>query len=172
MFHLTLAYIFMIVIVAASNYLVLFPINDWLTWGAFPYPMSFLITELTNRFFGARTARRVVYVGFVVAAILSFWLSTPKIAAASLSAFLLAQLLDIFVFSHLRKVQWWYAPLVASFMASLCDATIFWTMAFWGEDLPVFTWAVGDTSVKLLMDIVLLMPFRWFLNRAKMPLEK
>ena len=150
----------MTLLVAASNLLVLFPINDWLTWGAFPYPATFLVTELTNRFHGPAQARWVVYVGFALAVVLSVWMATPKIALASGAAFLLAQLLDISVFNRLRQAPWWCAPLFASVLASLFDAAIFWNIAFWGEDVPLLTWAVGDTTVKLLMDVALLTPFR------------
>jgi queuosine precursor transporter len=160
MFSLNGLFLAMTLIVIASNYLVLFPINDWLTWGAFPYPVSFLVTELTNRVYGPEKARKVVYVGFAFAALLSIWLATPKIALASGTAFFTSQLLDIFVFSQLRQATWWYAPLFASLTASLADAAIFWNMAFWGEDVPLLTWAIGDTSVKFLIDVAMLTPFR------------
>lgn len=104
------AYLSMIAIVASCNYLVQFPINDWLTYAAFPYPLSFLVTELTNRLYGSVIARRVVYIGFSLAVLLSFWLATPKIAMASGMAFLISQLLDISVFNSLRQNTWWYAP--------------------------------------------------------------
>ena len=150
----------MILVVAASNFLVLFPINDWLTWGAFPYPISLLITELANRQYGPQQARKIAYVGFAVGVVLSILLATPKIAFASGSAFLCSQLLDISIFNRFRRAAWWCAPIFASFSASLVDASIFWTMAFWGENLPVLTWAIGDTSVKLMLDVALLTPFR------------
>lgn len=161
---LIFAYLAMIAIVSASNYLVLFPINDWLTWGAFPYPVSFLVTELTNRFYGPKIARRVVYVGFIVAAF-SISFSTPKIALASISAFLISQLLDIAVFNKLRRAVWWYAPLFASVSSSLIDACIFWSIAFWGEEVPLLTWALGDTAVKLSIDLLMLTPFRLVIRR-------
>lgn len=150
----------MAAVVAASNFLVMFPINDWLTWGTFTYPISFLITELTNRQWGPQRARKVVYVGFAIGVTLSILFATPKIALASGSAFLCAQLLDISVFNRFRSAAWWCAPFFASFSASLVDASLFWSMAFWGENLPVLTWAIGDTSVKLLIDIAMLTPFR------------
>ncbi len=149
-----------VLIVTLSNYLVQFPINDWLTWGAFSYPISFLVTELTNRFYGPRTARHVVYIGFAVAVGLSVWLSTPKIAFASGAAFLLSQLLDISVFNQLRRGAWWQAPLFASILASLIDTLLFWSLAFWGEDVPLYSWALGDFLVKLAVDLVMLTPFR------------
>lgn len=148
--------------VAASNYLVQFPINSWLTYGALTYPASFLITELTNRSFGPSIARRVVYAGFVVAVVISVVLSTPKIACASGSAFLIAQLLDISVFNRLRQSTWWKAPLIASACASAVDTAIFFSLAFWGEPLPVLTLALGDFGVKLLLDVLMLSPFRFF----------
>ncbi len=147
--------------VAASNYLVQFPINDWLTYGAFTYPVSFFVTELTTRFLGASVARFVVYIGFILGVTLSWILSTPQIAAASGAAFLVAQLLDISIFSRLRKQSWWMAPLFASFGASLVDTALFWTLAFWGTTgLPVLYWACGDFAVKVALDIALLLPFR------------
>lgn len=166
MFKIATAYAAMIFIVVISNYLVQFPINNWLTWGALPYPISFLITELTNRFYGPKKARNVVYVGFSIAVILSIWLSTPKIALASGSAFLCAQLLDVYVFDTLRRKPWWYAPFFASFSASALDAIIFWNIAFYGENLPILTWAIGDTAVKFAIDLGMLYPFRLAIKKV------
>lgn len=164
------AYLAMIAIVALSNYLVMFPLNDWLTYGAFSYPISYLITELTNRRYGAAKARQAVYVGFIVAALLSIWLATPKIAIASALAFLVSQLLDISVFNRLRQsTSWWQAPIFASGSASIIDSAIFFSIAFWGEDLPVLTWALGDTGVKLLVDVAMLTPFRLAIRRMSIP---
>lgn len=154
----------MIAIVAISNYLVQFPLNDWLTLAAFTYPISFLITELTNRLYGPKIARKVVYSGFTIAVILSFYLSTPKIATASGLAFLTSQLLDIAIFNKVRRTAWWYAPLIASFIASTIDSAIFWGVAFYGENLPILTWAIGDTLIKFLIDISMLLPFRLVIN--------
>lgn len=154
----------MIAIVATANYLVQFPINDWLTWGSFTYPLTFLVTELTNRFYGPTRARQVVCAGFALAVVLSIWLATPKIAMASGTAFLVAQLLDISVFNRLRQATWWYAPFFASFTASIVDTTIFWNIAFWKENVPLMTWAIGDFSVKVAIDIFMLMPFRLFIK--------
>jgi queuosine precursor transporter len=159
------AFLAMIAIVALSNYLVQFPINDWLTWGALPYPISFLVTELTNRFYGTKAARQVAYAGFIWGVVLSIWTATPKIAFASGSAFLASQLLDILVFNRLRQGPWWYAPFFASFFASVLDTCIFWNIAFWGEAVPLFTWALGDFLVKLGLDIALLTPFRFLTQR-------
>lgn len=165
--RLRILYIAMIAIVAAANYLVQFPINEWLTWGSLPYPASFLVTELTNRFYGPKVARKVIFIGFVLGVILSIWLATPKIAFASGSAFLVAQLFDISIFNRLRQGSWWIAPFFASFSASLVDASIFWTIAFWGESVPVLTWALGDTSVKLTLDVLMLTPFRLAISQPK-----
>lgn len=160
LYSINLAFFLMVTIIVASNYLVQFPINDWLTWGAFPYPISLLITELTNRLHGPKKARHVAYVGFAIAALMSIWLATPKIAFASSTAFLTSQLLDISTFTRLRQKTWWQAPFVASVLASITDTALFWTLAFWGEEAPVLTWALGDFSVKLLLDLAMLIPFR------------
>lgn len=157
-------FLIMTAIVTLSNILVQFPINSWLTWGAFSYPISFLITELTNRFFGIQTARKVVYTGFIAGALLSISLATPKIACASGIAFLTSQLLDISIFNRLRQKTWWQAPLIASSIASLIDTAIFWTIAFWGEPLPLLTLALGDFSIKLMIDVAMLLPFRLAIN--------
>lgn len=150
----------MILVVAASNYFVQFPINAWLTLGALTYPISFLITEITNQLHGPAKAKKIVYIGFVVAVFLSLWLASPRIAFASGTAFLFSQLLDIFVFNKLRQQTWWYAPFFSSFAASLLDTVIFWTIAFYGEDLPLFTLALGDFGVKVFLDLLMLTPFR------------
>ncbi len=162
-----LPYLLMTLLVCASNILVQYPLNDWLTWGAFPYPITFLVTELTTRSYGPRQARKVVYAGFCCAVLLSFWLATPKIASASCTAFLTAQLLDILLFNRLRSSAWWLGPLCASVCASLLDASIFWPLAFYGEDLPILTWALGDTAAKLAMDFCLLLPFRFAINKVR-----
>lgn len=155
----------MIVVIALSNYLVQFPLNDWLTWGAFSYPLSFLVTELTNRYYGSEKARGVVYVGFMFGVVLSFLLATPRIAIASGTAFLTAQLLDIVLFNRWRTMGWWQAPLFASLAASLVDTFVFWSIAFAGDSLPWFTWSIGDFCVKVVMDVLLLYPFRLVIRR-------
>ena len=170
-FQVQIAFLAMVGIVAASNYLVQFPLNDWLTWGAFVYPFSFLITELTNRIHGPQMARKVVYAGFLVAAILSLLLATPKIAVASLTAFLVSQLLDIFVFNRLRQAAWWRAPFFASFFASLIDTLLFWQLAFWNESVPLLTWMTGDFAVKFLFDVAMLTPFRLAIRRMSTSLN-
>lgn len=150
----------MFVITAASNYLVEFPLNDWLTWGAFSYPLTFLVTEITNRSYGPQVARKVVYIGFFFAVLLAFTCMNPRIALASSLAFLCGQLLDIAIFNRLRQGAWWLAPGVSSVVASFIDTAIFFTIAFIGEPIPWLTLAAGDFGVKLLMDIVMLLPFR------------
>ncbi len=164
---MVLAYLAMMGVVAAANYLVQFPLNEWLTWGAFPYPLSFLITEMTNLYYGPKIARRVVYAGFILAFIISIQLASAKIAFASCFAFLNAQLLDILVFNRLRSLSWWYGPFFASLLASIADTSLFWSLAFYGEQAPVLTWSIGDFGVKLAMDILLLAPFRLGLKKLK-----
>lgn len=170
MMSIRFAYLAMMAIVLSCNYLVQFPINDWLTYGSFAYPLSFLVTELTNCFHGPKTARKVVYVGFVLAVVLSIWIATPKIAIASGLAFLVSQLLDISIFNKVRRTSWWYAPLFASVSASFIDTVIFWNLAFWGESLPYLTWAMGDFSMKLLFDLILLLPFRIAIRKSLTPI--
>ena len=150
----------MTVIVVASNWLVQFPINDLLTWGAITYPFSFLVTDLTTRLHGADRARRVVYAGFALAVLLSIWLATPRIALASGTAFLAGQLLDIRVFQRLRAGTWWRAPLVSSAAGSVVDTALFFSLAFAGTELPWITLALGDLGVKLVLALLALAPFR------------
>lgn len=157
---MTLASLSMAVLVALSNYLVKFPINDWLTWGAFVYPVTFLVTELMNRFYGAPRARRVVYVGYIAAIIFSSMMADFRIALASSTAFLISQLLDISVFNRFRRAVWWYAPAIASLLATSIDTFLFFSIAFAGTELPWMTMGAGDFVVKLSMDILLLLPFR------------
>ena len=150
----------MAVIVTTANITVQFPINDWLTWGAFTYPVSFLVTDLCNRAMGPRNARQVVYAGFVVAVVLSALLATPRIAIASGGAFLVAQLLDVQIFDRLRAARrWWAPPLVSSSVASALDTALFFSIAFAGTDLPWVTLALGDYAVKLVLALVMLVPF-------------
>ncbi len=150
----------MTLVVVASNWLVQYPINDVLTWGAITYPFSFLITDLTTRLQGPQRARRVVWVGFALAVLLSVWLATPRIALASGTAFLAGQLLDIQVFQRLRAGSWWRAPLVSSTLGSVVDTLLFFSLAFAGTDLPWHTLAAGDLAVKLLLAVLALAPFR------------
>jgi uncharacterized PurR-regulated membrane protein YhhQ (DUF165 family) len=151
-------------VVVVSNIAVGYPINDWLTWGALTYPIAFLVTDLTNRSFGAKPARRVVYAGFAVGVILSLWLADPRIALASGTAFLVAQLLDIAIFDRLRRQAWWKAPLVSSLISSAVDTALFFSLAFAATGLPWVTWAIGDYGAKLAMAAALLLPFRIFIS--------
>jgi uncharacterized PurR-regulated membrane protein YhhQ (DUF165 family) len=156
----------MVFSVVISNYLVEFPINDWLTYGAFSYPLTFFVTEVTNFHYGPKVARRVVYIGFIVAVALCFIFANPLIAFASGFAFLVGQLLDISVFTRLRRRSWWLAPASASIGGSAIDTLIFFSIAFWGQGMLWLTYAAGDFSVKLAMDLVMLMPFRMLLWRS------
>ena len=160
----------MAVVVTASNILVGYPINDWLTWGAFTYPIAFLVTDLTNRRLGSQSARTVVYAGFALAVILSFYFAGWRIAVASGTAFLVAQLLDIFIFNRLRQSVWWRAPLISSSIASAVDTVLFFAIAFAGTAVPWVTLAAGDYLVKLALALFMLIPFRVLLNVIR-PLE-
>ncbi len=178
---LSIAVVAMAVVVTASNILVQYPINDLLTWGAFSYPVAFLITDLTNRALGPKRARKVVYVGFALAVLLSLYLADPRIAIASGSAFLIAQLLDISIFDRLRRQAWWLAPVASSTIASALDTIIFFWLAFAATGIP-FTvfgvgfgetgvpWqslALGDYLVKIGVALVMLLPFRLLLSVTK-----
>ena len=156
----------MTLVVAASNWLVQYPINDVLTWGAISYPFSFLVTDLTTRLQGPERARRVVWIGFALAVLLSVWLATPRIALASGAAFLAGQLLDIQVFQRLRAGSWWRAPLASSTLGSVVDTALFFSLAFAGTGLPWVTLALGDLAVKLLLAVLALAPFRAVLGLA------
>lgn len=163
--QLTVAVLAMGVVVLASNILVQYAINDWLTWGAITYPFAFLVTELVNRAFGPAQARRVAWVGFAVAVAASLVLAPARIAAASGLAFLLSQMLDITVFDKLRQSRWWRAPLLATMLGAVLDTSVFWGVGFAGEDLPWVTWALGDLGVKLVMAVCLLLPFRLLIGK-------
>jgi queuosine precursor transporter len=157
----------MMAVVVASNYLVQFPLNDWLTWGAFTYPVAFLVTDLTNRAVGAPAARRVAWAGFAIAVLVSLWLAPWRIAVASGTAFIVAQLLDISVFNQWRQQSWWKAPLIGSVIASVVDTAIFFSLAFAGTELNWLTLAAGDLGIKWLMALVLLAPYRAMLPRLQ-----
>ena len=197
----TFAYVLlMTLVVVASNILVQYPLSgtlfgialgDLLTWGAFTYPMAFLITDLTNRQFGPSIARRVVLAGFVVGVTLSFWTSIPRIAVASGTAYLIGQLLDISVFNRLRRQSWWRAPLAGSMLGSVLDTALFFSIAFaatfafvgpndafaieFAPILGVFSteaprwvsWALGDLSVKVIVGIVMLLPYGALMSTLK-----
>ncbi len=159
----------MIVVIAVSNVAVQYPINDWLTWGAFTYPLTFFVSDLTNRSQGPARARLVAYIGFPFGIGLSIlvsvlwglepWLAV-RIALASGFAFLCGQVLDITVFNWLRRQAWWRAPLISPVIASAVDTAIFFTAAFAFTGLPWLSWAYGDFGIKVGMAIVLLAPFR------------
>lgn len=155
----------MAAVVGSSNWLVQYPINDYLTWGAFSYPIAFLVSDVCNRCFGPRRAREVAFVGFAVGIALSLWLATPQIAAASGTAFLVSQLLDVAVFNRLRRASWWKAPLWGSVSASILDTAIFFSIAFHGTDVPWLPLAGGDLVAKLLMAVLLLAPYRALVRR-------
>ncbi len=139
----------MAIVVLASNILVQYPfqtagLGDYLTWGAFSYPFAFLVTDLSNRRFGPQGARRVVYVGFVLAVVLSIYFATPRIAIASGTAFLAAQLLDVGIFAHLRDRAWWLPPFVSSVISSALDTAIFFPLAFACDPVPGLGLTVGE----------------------------
>ena len=184
----------MTLVVVASNILVQYPfehfgMKDILTWGAFTYPIAFLVNDLTNRRYGKPAARRVVFAGFLIAVVLSVYLSTPRIAIASGLAFLTGQMLDIQVFDRLRRNSWWKAPFLATIFGSILDTVIFFSLAFAARfafidaafgmadgslafPVPFFgtetsLWialAFGDLCVKILMGILALIPYRALLN--------
>nr|CAD6620735.1 membrane protein [Rhizobium sp. Khangiran2] len=190
--HTSIYALLMAAIVVASNFFVQFPLSgtlfgvqlgDLLTWGAFTYPVAFLVTDLTNRQFGPSIARRVVLAGFVVGVAVSFWTSVPRIAIASGTAFLVGQLLDISIFNRLRRQTWWHAPLAGSLAGSALDTALFFSLAFastlavlgpndafaieWAPILGIMTteaprwvsWALGDLGVKILVGFVMLLPY-------------
>src|SRR5690606_13299554 len=157
----------MVVIIVSSNVLVQHPLGDWLTWGAITYPFAFLVTDLANRYYGPRVARQVVYAGFVVAVVLSAWLATPRIAIASGTAFLCAELLDVTVFNRLRRLAWWKPPLVSSLAGSVLDTALFFSLAFAGTDMPWVTLAIGDFAVKVAIALFALLPFRLALHLVR-----
>lgn len=160
MFFTVFAVFVMALTLLASNILVEVPINDWVTYGALTYPMCFLVTDLVNRTKGVKVARYVVAAGFVMAVILSLIFADPRIAVASGSAFLIAQLLDVTLFNYLRQQSWWKAPLISSGLASVVDTFLFFSLAFAGSGLPWITWGIGDLGVKLAVALVMLVPFR------------
>ena len=149
----------MVVVVVSANVLVQFPINQWLTWGALTYPISFLITDIANRFHGPKVARKVLYVGFIIAVLLSIYFATPRIALASGTAFLIAQLLDVSIFDRLRNNVWWQPPLISSLFGSAVDTALFFSIAFYGTAVPWVTLAIGDFFVKVILALIMLIPF-------------
>ena len=152
-------------IVLVSNVLVQFPINPWLTWGAFSYPVAYFVTDVCNRTSGPALARRVAWVGFSVGLILSVLFAPVRIAFASGAAFIISQLLDVAVFNRLRRASWWKAPLFGSAAASIVDTSIFFCVAFVGSTIAWLPLAAGDLGVKLFMALALLPPYRVLVNR-------
>mgnify|MGYP001162299269 FL=1 len=170
---------FMAVIVAASNFLVQFPINffglqEFLTYGAISYPITFLITDLSNRRFGKIIARKIVYLGFALGVFLTLFFSTNfsdlisiRVAIASGTAFLVAQLLDVQIFDKLRKKVWYAAPFISSLIGSLVDTFLFFFIAFYGTQLNWLTLGTGDFFVKITIALIMLIPFRMFMSKLK-----
>ena len=171
--------IFMGLIVVLSNYLVQFPIqyfglNEILTYGAFSYPVTFLITDLANRAYGKLVARKVVYVGFTIGVLLTLFVSTNfldiisiRIAVGSGVAFFIAQNLDIQIFDSLRKKIWFVAPLASSITGSITDTFLFFSISFYATGIPWVTLAFGDLAVKLFIAMLMLIPFRLLINKIK-----
>ena len=167
------------VVVLSSNYLVQFPINYYglneiLTYGAFSYPIAFLITDLANRSFGKRVARKIVYFGFVLGIGFTVLFSTDfadlisiRIAIGSGIAFLTAQLLDVQIFDRLRKKEWFVAPLTSSMIGSTIDTFLFFSISFYGTVVPWVTLSLGDLIVKVIVALIMLIPFRLLLKTFK-----
>ena len=165
------------VVVLTSNYLVQFPINHYgleelLTYGALSYPIAFLITDLSNRRYGKAVAKKIVYLGFFLGVFITLFFSTNfmdlisiRIAAGSGIAFLIAQLIDVFIFDALRKKIWFVAPLASSLIGSLIDTLLFFSIAFYGTGVDWFILSMGDLSVKILVALIMLIPFRLLLFR-------
>jgi hypothetical protein len=155
----------MAAVIVLSNVLVQHAINDWLTWGAFSYPLVFLVCDLTNRALGPVAARRVAWVGFAVAVGVSLALAPWRIALASGAAFIFSQAMDILVFNRWRRATWWKAPLLGSLVASVVDTAVFFFLAFAGSDMNWLMLASGDLAVKAAMAALLLLPYRALLPR-------
>ena len=176
-FFLILAFL-MALVVVLSNYLVQFPVNyaglqDIFTYGAFSYPIAFLITDLANRRYGKIVARKIVYIGFILGVTLTLYFSTDfsnliskRIAIGSGTAFLIAQLLDVQVFDRLRKKVWFVAPLASSLIGSCIDTFLFFSIAFYGTEVNWITLSIGDLFVKMFVALVMLIPFRILLSRV------
>ncbi len=167
------------VVVLSSNYLVQFPINYYgleevLTYGAFSYPIAFLITDLANRSYGKLIARKIVYIGFAIGVSFTFLFSTNfadlislRIAIGSGTAFLIAQLLDVQIFDNLRKKKWFIAPLTSSIIGSTVDTFLFFSISFYATGVPWVTLLLGDLSVKIIVALLMLIPFRLLLKTLK-----
>ena len=175
---LTLSFI-MGVVVLTSNYLVQFPIQHYdlekiLTYGAFSYPVAFLITDLANRSYGKLVARKIVYIGFATGISFTLLFSTNftdlisiRIAIGSGVAFLVAQLLDVQIFDNLRKKKWYIAPLTSSIIGSTVDTFLFFSISFYATGVPWVTLSLGDLVVKVLVALIMLIPFRLLLKTFK-----
>ena len=167
------------VVVLSSNYLVQFPIKYYgleeiLTYGAFSYPIAFLITDLANRSYGKLVARKIVYIGFAIGISFTLLFSTNfadlisiRIAIGSGTAFLVAQLLDVQIFDQLRKKKWFIAPLTSSLIGSTIDTFLFFSISFYATGIPWVTLSLGDLAVKVLVALVMLIPFRLLLGTLK-----
>ena len=166
-------------VVLSSNYLVQFPVKyyglqDILTYGAFTYPIAFLITDLANRSYGKQIARKIVYFGFVVGISFTLFFSTNfsdlisvRIAIGSGTAFIVAQLLDVQIFDKLREKSWYVAPVSSSVIGSTVDTFLFFSISFYATGVPWFTLSLGDLAIKLLVTLVMLIPFRLLLGTFK-----
>ncbi len=171
--------IMMGVVVLTSNYLVQFPVNYYglseiLTYGAFSYPVAFLITDLANRSYGKSLARQIVYLGFLIGVMFTLLFSTNfadlisiRIAIGSGVAFITAQLIDIQIFDRLRKKEWFIAPLTSSIIGSTIDTFLFFFISFYATGIPWFTLSLGDLAVKILVALIMLVPFRLLLKIIK-----
>ena len=167
------------VVVLSSNYLVQFPVKYYgleniLTYGAFSYPIAFLITDLTNRSYGKDVAKKIVYFGFALGVSFTLLFSTNfadvisvRIAIGSGIAFLVAQLIDVQVFDKLRKKKWFIAPLTSSFIGSTVDTFLFFSISFYATGIPWFTLSLGDLAVKIFVAVIMLIPFRLLLGTIK-----
>ena len=166
-------------VVLASNYLVQFPIQyygleEMLTYGAFSYPVAFLITDLANRSYGKIIARKIVYVGFVIGIVFTLFFSTNfadlisvRIAIGSGTAFMVAQLLDVQIFDQLRKKKWFVAPLTSSLIGSTVDTFLFFSISFYATGISWVTLSLGDLAIKVLVALLMLIPFRLLLGTLK-----
>ena len=166
-------------VVVVSNYLVQFPVHyfglsEILTYGAFSYPITFLITDLANRAYGKLVARKIVYIGFAIGVLLTLFISTNftdtisiRIAIGSGVAFFIAQNLDVQIFDYLRKKLWFVAPLTSSILGSVTDTFLFFSIAFYSTGIPWVTLAFGDLAVKLFMALAMLIPFRLLIEKIK-----
>ena len=170
---------FMGAIILISNYLVQFPIKykgleEILTYGAFSYPIAFLITDLANRSYGKIIARKIVYIGFIIGIIFTLFFSinftdliSVRIAIGSGTAFIVAQLLDVKIFDQLRKKKWFVAPLTSSFIGSTVDTFLFFSISFFGTGINWITLSLWDLAVKIFVALVMLIPFRLLLSTLK-----